>query len=166
VDMLVRVPDPGATLFSQSHYEVVPRDYKPDPTDHTCGPMFVDACTLKNQLKPLEYLEGKGLADDISVENGKWAYQQPVARIQALASENSGDIILFANMKEKYQFELGYKGNHGSLTAADAKVPIAVSYPAGAKDVRDAMLEEVQQYLEGSEVKESGVILRFFGLQP
>lgn len=75
-DVLVRVPGPDLTKFEGSTYKVVPRSGTPErkaPTENTCG-------------------ESQTLA--------KWEYALPAERVASLASENSGDIILLANLEQ------------------------------------------------------------------
>lgn len=65
-------------------------------------------------------------------------YADPARRVAEWASENSGDIIILANMKDRFFFDKGtLHSNHGSLTYADAQTPLAFSYPGATSDIPD-----------------------------
>jgi hypothetical protein len=102
----------------------------------------------EGQLKGLEYLEGS----EPTAGNG--AYADPARRIGEWISENSGDIIVLANMVKDdgfgYYFDEGSKqSTHGSLTYGDAIVPLAFSYPGATSedDEVDTVLRDVGRYL-------------------
>jgi len=142
-DILVRVP--GTAGFSDSSYMVVPRDYKLSGI-FACGASGMDECRLGNQLQPPSYLLGKGYGDP---PDTRWQYALPTERLARLNSPNSGDIVVLANMSAQFHFDddKGLPGNHGSLTYADAIVPVAFGYPGG--DAVPDALKPIVDYLEG-----------------
>jgi hypothetical protein len=123
---------------------VVPRDFKPTGV-FACGASGSDACTLATQLQPLSYLEGKGYGDS---PEPRWMYALPAERLARFNSPNGGDIIVLANMSTGFHFDSdsGIPGNHGSLTYADAVVPVAFGYPGG--DALPDVLKPIVTYLE------------------
>ena len=74
-------------------------------------------------------------------------YALPALRAASLNSPNSGDIVVLANLASGFQFdeEDGLLGEHGSLTFADAVVPIAFASPGGASLPK--MLDPIVNYL-------------------
>jgi len=86
---------------------------------------------------------------------GSAAYADPARRIREWTSENSGDIIVLANMIKddgsRYYFDEQTKqSQRGSLSHADSVVPLAFSYPGATSrdDTVDRVLFEVRRYLE------------------
>jgi len=145
-DILVRVPGPSG--FLGSRYKVVPRNYKPGYL--MCGNT---PCTLEAQLQEIgcqqpsdACLERKRYGDGTDAE---WMYAMPSERLASLNSPNSGDIIILANLKNQYHFDFGggIPGDHGSLTYADAIVPVAFGFPGGTAVPN--MLDPITSYLEG-----------------
>ena len=153
-DVLVRVPGPNGE-FAGSEYRVVPRNYLPpackggpcEPTASTCGESRDQACTLEAQLLDLSRMkEAPFTSGDAAFD-----YVDPAPRVAEWASENTGDIVLLANMKEKFFFDKGaLASNHGSLTSADAQTPLAFSYPGATSDLEalDTVLDPVRTFLE------------------
>ncbi|MFQ5799882.1 MAG: alkaline phosphatase family protein, partial [Bacteroidota bacterium] len=148
-DMLVRVPletDPDS--FDQSFYMAVPRDYDPNRSD--CGASGTERCGLTGQLVTLEdyFSMHTGIGDDAVFP---WTFNKPVERITDWISTNTGDIVLFANAQEGFQFyHKGLRGQHGSLTLADSLVPVTFGYPgstSGDTD-KDNTLQAISQFFE------------------
>lgn len=103
-----------------------------------------------NQLKPLSYLTGKGYGEPLP--NEEWVYALPAERVASLASENSGDTILLANLAEGFHFTEGFlskglPGNHGGPTLVDGVVPMAFAFP-GVQAAPD-MLKPISEYFAG-----------------
>ena len=151
-DILVRVPGPAGD-FQGSVYKVVPR------TLDLGQP-------LEAQLLGLDTLVGQGIGEDGSFEgsDSNWLYADPVARLENYISANTGDILVLANVRHGYQFGGGYKGNHGSLTKADAQVPIAFGYP-GSTGPNDTTFKPLANYLATPGATEA-LAMRVFLLGP
>jgi len=172
-DILVRVPglDPQQP-FEGSEYRVLARDFWPacahdqDPRCvFKCGPDEKQPCTLEVQLDPISVLAERQVG-------GEPLYSAPEVRINAFISANTGDIILLANSGAGYCFEDGArKGTHGSLTAADGLVPLAVSYPGATSrhaDKDNLLLGVMSELQQGGwpivTPTEARVIETFFGV--
>jgi hypothetical protein len=152
-DVLVRVPGPTGE-FAGSQYRVVPRNYVPpvctggscQPTAWNCGVGRNQACTLEAQLLDLSKMtEAPFTSGDRDFD-----YADPDRRVPEWASENTGDIVLLANMKDKFFFDKGaLASNHGSLTYADAKTPLAFSFPGATSQLstEDTVLTSVRRFL-------------------
>lgn len=173
-EILVRVPVAEGVdsvgSFGVTKYKVVSKDYIPDPSRNECGASGSEPCTLAAQLIEVGELENRVLG---SGSGARWSYRAAEQRIQEWKSPNSGDIVLFANAPAGYQFGHGYRANHGSLTPADALVPVAFGYPgaSGSPD-EDDTLRRVFELL-ASELSrdppqpkrlEALALERFFGL--
>jgi hypothetical protein len=88
-------------------------------------------CTFDEMLIELGEMTGMG-ADLTSPEGKKWLYADAERRVnQEFKSVNTGDIILLANVRHGFQFGAPYASQHGTLTFADALVPVAFGYPGG-----------------------------------
>jgi hypothetical protein len=165
-DLLVRVPGADGT-YASSSYKVVPRNYVPYPGMMLCGESRTERCGLAEQLKPLDYLGGPdapGMGTTFADDDARWQYADASRRVADWNSANSGDLVLLGNMRNGFHFgPEGLRGNHGSLTSADAKVPIAFGYPGWTGD-RDTTFTILSDYLtqNGVPVKEAETIRRFF----
>lgn len=107
-------------------YRAVPTAYNP-------------AQSLDSQLEPLTELPGT-------------QYLNAAARVAAWASENTGDIVLLANMDAGYYLDGGnLTSTHGSLSATDGIVPLAFSYPGATSTdpEKDTRLQKIREYLGG-----------------
>ena len=80
------------------------------------------------------------------------AYADPAARVEQWRSENTGDIVLLANMIEgQFYFDSNVQtSDHGSLKFADAVIPLAFAYRrATDQDSNaDTVLDPVIKYLQ------------------
>ena len=162
-DVLVRVPGPNGE-FAGSQYRVVPRGGRTDiaptcdqkgcqPTAFTCGPSENEPCTLEAQLLELSKMEQAPFRSDDPL----FDYADPARRIAEWASENTGDIVILANVKEGFYFDKGVlASNHGSLTYADAVTPLAFAYPGATSDdlALDNVLNGVRAFLKASSPEE------------
>lgn len=161
-DILVRVPGPNGE-FAPNQYRVVPRgkDYIAptcdqkgcQPTAFTCGPSENEPCTLEAQLLELSKMEQAPFRSDDPL----FDYADPARRIAEWASENTGDIVILANVKEGFYFDKGVlASNHGSLTYADAVTPLAFAYPGATSDdlALDNVLNGVRAFLKASSPEE------------
>jgi len=78
------------------------------------------------------------------------SYLSAAARVTGWASENTGDIVLLANMDAGFYLDANdLTSTHGSLSARDGVVPLAFSYPgATSKDpAEDTRLQKIREYL-------------------
>ena len=151
-DLMVRVPSPEfPDDFDKSVYKMIRRDY--DPTRIDCGPGGIgtgeDLCGLEHQLMTLEeyFAENLQMGEDSEF---RWTFNNPVNRIRDWISTNTGDIVVFANAKEQFQFvPLGpANAQHGSLTYADSLVPIAFAYPGATGDAtEDTTMQALREYM-------------------
>src|SRR5262249_52767161 len=137
---------------------VLPRGYKPVKAEcvysgsagcaSNCGDDGTQACTLQDQLLDVGAMTGGAFTPTIAAA----AYADPAERVEKWRSENTGDIVILANMMEgEYYFDAEPKASqHGSLTIGDAIVPLAFSYPgASSEDERlDTVLNAVRDYLK------------------
>jgi hypothetical protein len=115
--ILVRDP-PRGTAFGSGQYMA----YAPELSDCT------SACTFVDHLVPLSKLQGIG-----PEPYGEWAYADAETRVNGqFNSVNTGEIVLLANSRFGYQFGEPYRSQHGTLTSADALVPVAFGYPAAS----------------------------------
>jgi hypothetical protein len=58
----------------------------------------------------------------------------PIHRLNALSSPNSGDILIFSNYAEGYYFSYPYKGVHGGLHPIDSRALLAYGLPCGTPE--------------------------------
>jgi hypothetical protein len=140
-DILVRVPGP---TFSSTKYMAVPRNYDPGKI---CGE---DKCGLLAQLvEPDPENLGEGIEQNLTGDDANWRYVAPRERLARSISANSGDIVLMANGRSRYQFgNPSYRAQHGSLTLMDSRVPIAFGFGgATGATMEDTMLEPVLRFL-------------------
>jgi hypothetical protein len=148
--ILVRDPE-GSSVLGAGRYKVF------DPIGAGCTDNRT--CSLAQQLLPLETL--KGMGPEPFAVGDIWAYRDPERRVNAeFSSANSGDIVLLANVRsyahgaragkpgfqfqEPYRYAAfrvgGYASQHGSLSEADARVPVAfgtigAAMPTGDEDL-------------------------------
>jgi hypothetical protein len=152
--ILVRTPAEDGQ-FASSEYRVVPADYVPptcgadgrQPCASTCGPDRDAPCTLEAQLLGLSSLDteasGAGASGFHPVDAER--------RIAEWVSENTGDIVLLANMKEGFYFDrAGLVSTHGSLTSLDSLTPLALAYPGATSELEseDDVLQSARAFLE------------------
>jgi hypothetical protein len=155
-DILVRMPDPGnPNAFGPARYRVLSQDYQPvecgvngdQPCASNCGPNHTaGACTLEAQLLDLD----KMIEPPFASADPAFGYSDPANRVEKWRSENTGDIVLLANMEGGYYFDSEEKASqHGSLTFGDSIVPLAFAYPgATSPDPKiDNVLKSVADYL-------------------
>lgn len=151
---------------------VVPWEtYKPFPEKYECGnPIGTKRCGLPEQLVELDTLDaaGRGMGDEQTVPV-PWNYARVEERVNNWISANSGDIVLLANGRYRFQFGAPYRGQHGSLTEADALVPVAFGY-LGTTGSADTVLETLKSFFlnKPEPIAEPGVeekaLRAFFGL--
>jgi len=70
---------------------------------------------------------------------------------RGLGSENTGDIVLLANMDGGFYLDGGdLTSTHGSLSARDGLVPLAFAYPGATSKVEgeDTLLAKVRAFLQ------------------
>jgi len=132
-DILVRKPAIAGS-FVGSKYWVVPRNYVPGQG-------------LENQLVDVSTLQGLGYGPGAFNEGEMWAYDDPARRVADFVSPNTGDIVLLANAAGGFQFGAAYRGQHGSLTVADSRVPVAFAYPGATAS--DTLLDKLALFLGG-----------------
>ena len=131
-DILVRKPASATAGFYGSEYWVVPRNYVPGQG-------------LESQLVEVSTLQGLGYGPGAFNEGEMWAYEDAARRVADFISPNTGDIVLLANGAGGFQFGDAYSAQHGSLTVADSRVPVAFGYPGGAKS--DTLLDKLALFL-------------------
>ena len=150
-DVMVRVPSPEfPDDFEKSFYMMLRRDYHPARVD--CGPGGLgtgeELCGLVPQLMTLEdyFSANGGMGEDAQFP---WTFNNPVHRIRDWISTNTGEIVVFANSREGFQFSnKGYRGQHGSLTYADSLVPLAFGYPDATGDAsQDTTLQPLRTFI-------------------
>ena len=98
-----------------------------------------------------------------------WEYVAPEDRVNRdFSSANTGDILLLANMRNGYQFGVPYRSQHGSLTRADASVPVAFGHLGAAgngspNDLLGPIRSLFAEYPDGTTTPlETKAILKFF----
>jgi len=163
-DILVRVPAPDAPdRFERSHYMIVPREYDPDKR---CGAQL---CGLAVQLQELNDPNAPTFVGSAPDAEGRWLFNNAKDRIENWISVNTGDIVLFANGRDGFQFSSkGYNGEHGSLTFADSLVPVAFGFPGATGPANeDTTLEPILQFFSQygdrvQDIVEARTLERFF----
>lgn len=159
-DLLVRVPS-LVTSFANSPYRVLAHEYEPvsescvylsdsgnPECEAKCGPNKDQVCTLEGQFFDLDTMEQPPYSPD---PKPAFAYADPERCVGEWNSENTGDIVMLADMEAQYYFDKEKQGStHGSLTYADAIIPLAFSYPGATSADRkeDTLLAPVRSFLE------------------
>jgi hypothetical protein len=144
-DILIRVPG-GNDGFDGDHYMVLSRDYARNRS--TCGADHKQRCTLADQLRDPDEMLGFDNGFDVGHTPPEWRYHKPAERLADWISPNTGDVVLLGNGPGGYQFGTAYLGQHGSLTLADARVPLAFGFPAASgDDSDDTMLDAIKSAL-------------------
>ena len=150
-DVMVRVPSSEfPDDFDKSFYTMLRRDYHPARVDCGSGGLGTgdELCGLLPQLMTLEdyFTAHPGMGDGAEFP---FTFNNPVNRIRDWISTNSGDIVVFGNARQGYQFaNKPYKGQHGSLTYADSLVPIAFGYPGATGDAtQDTTLQLLRDFV-------------------
>jgi hypothetical protein len=130
----ILVREPGPNGFSDGVYKA----YLPELSKCQVGCTIVDALFPLNDLPPMS-------------SAAEWQYWEAHRRLNLeFSSVNTGEIILLANLPAGFQFGQGYNSQHGSLTRADAVVPVAFGYPGGAQmGDKDTVLEPIRQLFGG-----------------
>ena len=130
---------------------MVRRDYDPERADCGLGGVGTgsELCGFDRQLMTLEeyFQEYAGIGPDPQFP---WTFNKPVERIRDRISTNSGDIIVFANARDGFQFyEKPLEAQHGSLTYADSLVPIVFAHPGATGDANvDDTLTPIKQFFQ------------------
>jgi hypothetical protein len=147
-DILVRRPG-GTDGFKNDHYRVLARDY--DRNKSTCGAGGTQHCTLDDQLLDPKVMLGFGNGFEFDATPPEWRYHDPADRLDDWISPNSGDVVLLGNGVWGYQFGAPYSAQHGSLTLADARVPLVFGFPAATGDKSDdTMLDAINDVLSNT----------------
>lgn len=80
----------------------------------------------------------------------------PIHRLEALSSPNSGDILIFSNYAEGYYFTYPYKGIHGGLHPDDSRALLAYGLPCGAPEQVASLTQAISSAIQTRCQRENG----------
>ncbi|MCB9136263.1 MAG: alkaline phosphatase family protein [Anaerolineales bacterium] len=80
----------------------------------------------------------------------------PIHRLNALSSQNSGDILIFSNYAEGYYFSYPYKGVHGGLHPDDSRALLVYGLPSGTPEQVATFTQKLSSSIETRCQAESG----------
>ncbi|MFQ5616334.1 MAG: alkaline phosphatase family protein [Anaerolineales bacterium] len=67
----------------------------------------------------------------------------PINRLNALSSPNSGDVLSFSNYDEGYYFSYPYKGIHGGMHPDDSRALLAYGLPGGTGEQATQLCQKI-----------------------
>lgn len=80
----------------------------------------------------------------------------PIPRLNALSSPNSGDILIFSNYAEGYYFSYPYKGVHGGLHPDDSRALLVYGLPSGSPEQVATLTQKLSSAIQTRCDNESG----------